>query len=105
MKTLPIALLGCLLLSGCIAAPVVPPLGVIYTDYDAPLDLVPRGNPGAKTGEAHVTSILGLVSWGDGSVRAAANNGGIKDVKLVDYHFKSVVFGVYQRYTTVAHGD
>src|SRR5262245_24587119 len=87
---------------GCIAAPVVPPIGLVYTDLDAPL--APRGDVGSKRGTSTVTSILFLVSTGDGSVRAAAKNGGIREVKLVDYEYKNVL-GVFQRYTTVVYGD
>lgn len=87
---------------GCIGAPIVPPLGLIYTDIDAPLTLA--GKAGSRRGEASVTSILGLVSTGDGSVKAAAAAGGIKQVVRVDYEFYNVL-GVYQRYTTVAYGD
>ena len=100
--------LACLLLGiagstlGCIAAPVVPPIGLVYTDLDAPL--APRGDVGSKRGTSTVTSILFLVSTGDGSVRAAAKNGGIREVKLVDYEYKNVL-GVFQRYTTVVYGD
>ena len=100
--------LACLLLGtagsslGCIAAPVVPPIGLVYTDLDAPL--APRGEVGSRRGTSTVTAFLFLVSTGDGSVRAAAKNGGIRDVKLVDYEYKNVL-GVFQRYTTVVYGD
>jgi hypothetical protein len=104
MKKHCIALAAALVLSlgGCVAAPVVPPLGIIYTNVQAPL--APKGDVGSKRGTAHVKSYLGLFSIGDGSVRAAAANGNITEVKLVDYEFKNVL-GVYQRYTTVAYGD
>ena len=107
-KTARIALLGCLLggvagsTLGCIAAPVVPPLGMIYTDVHAPL--APRGDVGTRRGSSQVTSILGLISIGDASVKAAAANGNIREVKLVDYEYKNVL-GVFQRYTTVVYGD
>ena len=101
MKKLAIALFACAL-SGCVAAPVVPPLGIVYTDIRAPLTL--GGNVGSKRGTATVTAICGVVSWGDGGIRKAAANGNIQEVKLVDYEFKNVL-GVYQRYTTVAYGD
>jgi TRL-like protein family len=107
-KTLRSALLGCLLLwsagtmLGCIAAPVVPPLGMLYTQVYAPL--APRGEVGSKRGTSSVTAFLGLVSTGDGSVRAAAANGGIQNVKLVDYQYENM-FLVFQRYTTVVYGD
>lgn len=100
------ALLAALVLSigvtGCIGAPVVPPLGVVYTDLEAPLSLG-GGDVGTKRGEASVTSILGLISTGDASVKAAASAGGISKVDRVDYEFTNFL-GLYQRYTTVAHG-
>lgn len=88
---------------GCIGAPVVPPLGVIYTDLNAPLTLG-GGDFGNKRGESSVECILGLFSTGDGSVHAAAKNGGISQVKRVDYEFFNMI-GLYQRYTTVAYGN
>ena len=90
-------------LGGCIAAPVVPPIGMVYTDFDAPLGGGPR-DIGSKTGTSSVTAILGLFSTGDASVTAAAQAGGIRTVKGVDYQFTNVL-GVYQRYTTVVTGD
>jgi len=107
-KTARIALLGCLLggvagsTLGCIAAPVVPPLGMIYTDVHAPL--APRGDVGTRRGSSQVTSILGLISIGDASVKAAAANGNIREVKLVDYEYTNVLL-IFQRYTTVVYGD
>ena len=104
MKKLWIALAAGLVLSlgGCIAAPVVPPLGILYTNIEAPL--APKGEVGSKRGTASVKAVLGLFSWGNGSVRQAAANGNIHEVKLVDYEFKNVI-GVYQRYTTVVYGE
>jgi len=106
-KIIQTAFLGCLLCVtsftlGCIAAPVVPPLGMIYTKIDAPL--APRGDVGSKRGSADVTSFFGLVSIGDGSVKAAAANGGIREVKLVDYEYTNYLL-IFQRYTTIAYGD
>jgi hypothetical protein len=88
---------------GCVAAPVVPPIGLIYSNVDAPITLGPSDTAGRR-GEASVKAWFGLVSTGDGSVKAAADNGGITDVKRVDYEFKNVLF-FYQRYTTVVHGN
>lgn len=89
-------------LVGCVGAPVVPPLGLVYTDIDAPLNL--RGEMGSRRGESSVTAYLGLVSLGDASVKSAAAAGGISNVKHVDYDFYNVL-GVYQRFTTVVYGD
>lgn len=92
-----------LVLGGCIAAPVVPPVGVLYTDMDAPIGTMQR-DASSKRGESSVTAILGMFSTGDGSVAAAAAAGGITRVKGIDYHFTNVI-GVYQKYTTVVYGD
>ncbi len=89
-------------LTGCIGAPVVPPLGLIYTNIDAPLSLA--GEVGSRRGESTVISIAGLISTGDGSVKAAAAAGGITRVQRVDYEFFNLI-GIYQRYKTVAYGD
>jgi hypothetical protein len=101
--TLLVALLLAIGVGGCVAAPVVPPLGMVYTEFDAPLSLG-GGEVGSKRGESSVTAIFGLVSTGDASVKAAARAGGISQVKRVDYEFYNFL-GVYQRFTTVAHGD
>ena len=93
---------GLLGLSGCVGAPVVPPLGMVYTDIDAPLSLT--GETGSRRGEATVIAWLGLVSTGDASVKAAAAAGGITTVKRVDYDFYNFL-GIYQRFKTVAYGD
>lgn len=104
MKKLSLALAACAALSlvGCIAAPVVPPLGILYTGIHAPL--APKGDVGSKRGTSHVTAFLGLISTGDGSVRQAASNGNISTVKLVDYEFTNIL-GIYQKYTTIVYGD
>lgn len=99
---LAIALLFALPFLGCIAAPVVPPTGLMYTDLQAPLTF--RAEPTTKRGTASTYSILALVAWGNGGVHAAAQNGGIREVKNVEYEFYNVL-GVYQRYTTVVYGD
>ena len=96
------ALFASWLTLGCVAAPVVPPTGLVYTDIDAPMSI--KGEARGRRGTASTASILGLFAWGDGSVRTAAAKGGISDVKLVDYEFFNVL-GIYQRYTTVVYGD
>jgi hypothetical protein len=104
-STLP-GFLVLLLVSGCAmgAAPVAPPPAVIQS-YQAPLDLDhDQTQLGPKRGESQVTTILGLVSWGDGSTRKAAENGGLVTIRSADYEFYTV-FGIYSRYKTIVYGD
>jgi len=57
----------CLMLAvaGCYTAPVMPPLGGIYSDYSAPMTTEFNGQEAVpqKEGEATSYSILGLVAW------------------------------------------
>ncbi len=95
-----------MLVSGCamMSAPVIPPAAA-FQNYTAPLDIDnDQTQLGAKTGTSSTHNVLGLVSWGDGSTRAAAQNGGIATIRSADYEFFGV-FGVYSRYTTIVHGD
>lgn len=92
-------------LTGCIVAPVVPTVGIIYNDTKAPLDYTQESSAvGSKTGISSTMSICGLVSLGDGSIKAAADAGGIKTINGADYEFFNVL-GIYQKYTTVVNGD
>lgn len=97
---------GLLVLSACgMVAPVVPPQGMFYTGYSAPLDLDQSKTPVTqKAGKSSVTSILGLFSWGDASIDAAAREGGIQTIESADYSYTSVL-GIYQQYTTIVHGN
>ena len=89
---------------GCVVAPVVPPLGSIYSDIKAPIDIdMNQTAASPKSGEATTTSIFGLVSWGDASIQEAAKNGGITTIESVDYRYFNVL-SVYQTFTTIAHG-
>jgi hypothetical protein len=95
-----------LLLQGCITAPVVPPLGWIYTDIKAPLDIdYNPTNVAQKSGKSESTSILGLIATGDASTQAAAANGGVTKIDYADYAYFNVVFGVFQRYDTIVYGE
>jgi hypothetical protein len=85
-------------------APVVPPPALVQ-NYKAPLDIDnDETQLGSKLGTSSTQNILGLVSWGDGSTRAAAQNGGISTIRSADYEFYSVL-GIYSKYTTIVHGD
>jgi hypothetical protein len=86
-------------------APVVPPVAFIYTGYKAPLDLDYNNTPTTgKKGTATVTNVLGLVSFGDGSAKAAAENAGITKIQCADYEFTNVLW-LFSVYTTVVYGE
>jgi len=92
-------------LAGCYTAPVVPPVGGIYSNYTAPLTADFNGQDAQpdKTGMASSVSILSLFAWGDCSVRTAARQGGLYSVSYCDYHYKNIL-GIYQKFTVIAHG-
>ena len=83
---------------------LLPPTGLIYTNIEAPINIGPS-QMASKRGKADVITVLGLFAVGDGSVKTAAQNGGISEVTHVDYEYKNVILGLYQRYTTVVYGN
>jgi hypothetical protein len=92
------ALNGCAMASGGNAAA----MGSIYSGYKSP------GQVGAaadgKRGEACISSILGLIATGDGSIEAAKKAGGITQIAHID-HEQFSVLGVYATSCTVVHGQ
>jgi hypothetical protein len=99
-----------------VSAPVIPPLGLFYTDVHAPLSLGPTSF-GAKRGAAvshqlglpplpfpGLTTGLDLFAWGDASEKAAAANGGITMVRHADYELRAVLW-VYRTFTVDVYGD
>jgi hypothetical protein len=91
--------------AGCFSAPVVPPTGLIFSEFNAPLTTEFDQTPvaGLQTGEASSTSILGLIAYGDCSLDAAAKDSQLSTVEYCDYAFYNVL-GVYQKFTVLAHG-
>jgi len=81
--------------------------GLIYSNVGAGGSLVDAGEPivveGLFRGESTETNILGLFSFGDSSVDAAATNGGLRDVRYVDRRVRSFL-GIFATYTTVTLG-
>ena len=88
--------------SGCYSAPVMPPVGMIYNDTEAPMAFAPQAL-GSKQGEATTTSYFGIVSLGSCSVAAAAQAGSITDIKHTDYKFSNILG--FQKFTTIVYGD
>lgn len=92
--------------SGCQLAPVVPPIGILFNNTEAPLDVdFDETQLGSKVGKASTTSVLWLFAWGDASTAAAARDGGITTIRHADYEFLNVFLGIYASYTTVVRGD
>ena len=99
-----------------IAAPVIPPPGVLYGDVRAPLAIGPT-HFGPRKGTATSSQIglpplpfaglaqgLDLFAWGDASLDAAAAEGGISKVEHTDYRLETYFF-VYRRFTVEAYGE
>jgi hypothetical protein len=92
---------GSFIFSGC-ATPF--PMGNIYTDITMP-SAVGTGNLAySKVGKSQSKSILGLVATGDASIATAAQNGGITQIKYVDYKAENIL-GIIGTYTTTVYGD
>ena len=90
-----VVLLASILLSGCLFTKVKVP-------YDTDLN---QTTLGAKSGEAHMVSVLWLFAWGDAGTAAAARNGDISTVHHMDREVFSILFGLYTRNTTIVYGD
>jgi TRL-like protein family len=92
------ALNGCAMATGGNAAA----MGTIYSGYKSP------GQVGAaadsKTGEACISSILGVVATGDASIETAKKAGGITQIAHID-HEQFSVLGVYATSCTIVHGS
>ena len=73
------------------------PWGIsIYNGTVEPLDYsVPDATIGRKTGEASCRTILGIINWGDCSVKAAMADGRITRVTAADWAKKYILlYGV-----------
>jgi len=93
---------GC---AGFYRAPVVPPEGFFYSNYKAPITTEFNDTQATgKKGTGHTQCILGLFSWGDASMRSAAESAGITRIEHVEYDFYNVL-GIYSRFTIVVTGQ
>ena len=88
-------------LAGC-ATPY--PCGMLYTEIKSPVAASEGSVNYNKVGVSKATSILGLVATGDASIKAAVANGGIRNIKYIDYDSKNIL-GIYGEYTTTVYGD
>jgi len=104
------------LMCGCagvrmVNAPVVPPVGWLYSDYSAPMEVNYQGSDlGTRKGSAKTQYILIPfpiafdIAWGDAAIQEAAEDGGITTVKGADYEFMQVI-GLYAECTVHVYGD
>ncbi len=111
-----VLIIACLFaVAGCansLRAPVRPPGGLLFTNYQAPLTTnFSETSRGAKvgTGEAMYLRIPLIfvnpdLAWGDASIQTAARNGGITTVQYADYEYLTVL-GIFSKVTVRVHGD
>lgn len=97
-----------------VTAPVVPPPGLLFTQYKAPMDVEfskeGAGTPmtGLRSGTSE-TSYIQLwyrvlsFGWGDASIEEASRQGGISEVSYADYEVLSVL-GLYVNTKVTVHG-
>ncbi len=95
-----VALMG-LFASGCATAV---PMGAFYTEVSFPGGVGNGDVSYSKVGQSTSNSYFGLVAVGDSSIETAAKNGGIKNIKFVDYKSKNIL-GFIGDYTTYVYGD
>jgi hypothetical protein len=93
-------------LGGCmiVEAPIRGVLGteVIWGDIATGGSSSPTSDS-TKQGKACSESILGLLAHGDASVRAAKENGGIKEVTVVDHSARNFL-GIVGEWCTIVRG-
>jgi len=58
-----------------------------------------------KVGRATTHTCLALFAYGDASVEAAMQDGGIRRVHHVDFESKSLLGGLFMVYTTMVYGE
>lgn len=76
----------------------------IYNGTKEPMDYAtPGATLGYKTGTATCNTVLGIVNWGDCSIKAAMKNGRISKVTAADWEKKYIV--VYGTKTLRVYGN
>jgi hypothetical protein len=101
-----------LMVVGCtmVKAPVVPPGGLIFTNYKAPLTTNFQSTPQSSrvaTSEAMFLRepFFGTTwAWGDASIQTAVRNSGMTTIHYADYEYLSVL-GLFAKTTVRVHGD
>jgi len=95
---------ACLMASGCAWAygPAFIPAAISVTATPIAAGPDQEGGTPAK-GSATAVNVLGLFAFGNASIRAAMNDGGITKIKTVDAHMTNIL-GIYSSYTTEVTG-
>ncbi|MFK7741077.1 MAG: TRL domain-containing protein [Planctomycetota bacterium] len=85
---------------------IVPTMqGCLYADVTTPLDTdLYNTELGDKTGESSNYGVMGLVAWGDGGTKAAADEGGITTITHADQRIYQILWGLYTKRTTIVYG-
>jgi hypothetical protein len=79
--------------------------GCLYASVTTPLDTDLHDTVlGDKVGEASNHGVLGLVAWGDGGTKAAAEAAGITTLTHADQRIYQILWGVYTKRTTIVYG-
>jgi hypothetical protein len=105
-KAVAAVLLGLVVLvSGCVSAPFVPPMGWAFSNVTAPLDVdYSKTAVPAKQGTSSAICVLGIVAAGDASTQAAARSGGIATIDHADYSYLNVL-GIFHKTTVIVYGN
>jgi hypothetical protein len=94
----------CLLASGCAFAYAPSGLPAYISVVTVPIAAGPDQDQGPlKKGEATAYNVLGFISLGNASIRAAAADGAITKIWAVDAHTMTIL-GFYAEYTTIVTG-
>jgi hypothetical protein len=87
---------------------LTPPVGLIVQQTYMNKDVTLPITLGSKTGQACITSYLGLVSQGDASIKtaaASAPNGGITKISAVDYKNNNLGGFIIMETCTIVYGE
>lgn len=84
------------------ATVVYGPYGGLYTSTT--IGNSSTGKEGNKTGEACAHSVLGLIAFGDASVKEAQLKAQIKEVTSIDHSIFNIL-GIYGKMCTIVSGN
>jgi len=109
-KALPMVMLAAFALTsmtGC-GAYIAMGGGLLYQDTKAPLAAVsyygPNTSSVSKVGEASMSSILGLITTGDASIKRAMEVSGITKIHHIDTQMTNIL-GIIATYKVIVYGE